>query len=194
MTRMAMDATQTLSLTLSEVRGIYKTRMVEDFPPAELKPLSAIESMLSQGRYACYGFCAGEGILAYAFFVKLGRWALLDYYAVRRDSRDQGLGSRFLGELISGPLQSFDCALAEVDDPDFAAEPQELAIRNRRKAFYLRNGLWETGVRASTFGVPFQLLALPVGERMDGESIRRVYAALYHSVLPDWLYDKQIRI
>ncbi|MBQ6372901.1 MAG: GNAT family N-acetyltransferase [Clostridia bacterium] len=188
-----METGRIRSLTLSEVEAIYVSRMAEDFPPAEIKPMSAIRTLLERGQYACYGYSGGD-TLAYAFFVKLGRWALLDYYAVMRDHRDRGVGSRFLGELIAGPMQAFDCVLAEVDDPDFAGDARERALRERRKRFYLRNGLWETGVRASAFGVEFQLLALPVGARPDDQKVRRVYSDLYRSFLPAHMYDSKIRV
>ena len=89
-------------LPADRVRQLYTERLREDFPPDELKPLSAIEEMLCRGRYVCYGAADGDEILAYAFFVKNGKNALADYFAVRRDLRDRGIGSRFIGELIAG--------------------------------------------------------------------------------------------
>ena len=96
-------------LTLLQLRVLYARRMVEDFPPDELKPLWMIERALDEGRYSCFGWFEGGEILAYALFVRLGRTALFDYYTVRRDLRDSGDGSRFIRALIERPLAGMDC-------------------------------------------------------------------------------------
>ena len=181
-------------LTPAQVRALYHERMEADFPPDELKPLSMMEALLSQKRYDCYGFFEGDDILAYAYFVRLGRWALLDYYAVRDDLRDTGVGSAFLQGLIGGPLQGLDCVLVEVDDPDAAPDPDERTHRERRRQFYLRNGLWDTGVRVWLFFVDYRVLAMPAKRHPLPEAIREIYAALYHSMLTDEFYDKWVRL
>lgn len=179
-------------LTPAQIRALYRERLAEDFPSNELKPLSAMEELLNEGRYDCYGCFEGDAILAYAYFVRLDRNALLDYYAVRRDLRDKGVGSAFLRALIEGPLQGPDCTLVEVEDPDAAPDPTGRARRERRRQFYLRNGLVDTGVRARAYDVDYRLLALP--PQPDPEAVRKIYAALYHSFMSDQLYDKWVRV
>lgn len=181
-------------LTLPQLRELYAQRMVEDFPPDELKKLDAIERAVGEGKYVCYGFFDGEAILAYACFVRLEASALVDYYAVRRDVRGRGVGSRFIRALIDGPLRGFDCVLLEVDDPDAAPDARELAVRRRRLRFYEKNGLVDTGARATVFHVDFRILALPVGEMPDTAEAERVYAALYRSILPEHVYRRMVRI
>ena len=185
-------AVRVRTLSLEQVRGLYAQRLKRDFPPDELKPLSRIERALARGEYACYGAFEGESILAYAFFVLLGRRALFDYYAVDAALRDRGIGSRFIRALIEGPLADMDCVLLEVDDPDSAPSPEEAGVRRRRLAFYLQNGLVETGVRATVYGVDYLILSLPVGNRPDPEQTRRVYAELYRAILPPRLYERWV--
>ena len=189
-----MDTFRIVPLTAEQVRRLYGERLTADFPPEELKPLSAIETALSGGRYACWGAADGDEILAYAFFVKNGAWALLDYYAVRRDLRCRGVGSRFLRRLSEEVLEGYDTVLLETDEPDAAPDEGEREIRERRLRFYLRNGLTETGVRAAAWGVLFRILALPVGETPTAGKTREVYAALYRSVMPEALFYEKIRI
>ena len=192
-----MDAVKPLrveALTLREVREIYARRLIRDFPPDEQKPLSRIEAALRRGEYACYGAKDCEDILAYAFFVLDGRSALFDYYAVGASLRDRGIGSRFIQALMRGPLSQMDCVLLEVDDPDRAETPDEAALRRRRLAFYLRNGLSDTGVRATVFGVDFQVLALPVGSPVSREKAQDLYAQLYRIILPPESYSKWVKV
>ena len=181
-------------LALDEVRALYRSRLAADFPPDELKPLSAIESALARGEYACYGAMDGDEALACAFFVKLGGKALFDYLDVARELRDRGIGSRFLQALIAGPLRDLDCVLLEVDDPDFAPDAEELETRRRRLAFYLRNGLVDTGVRATVWGVEYRILALPVGRAPTPAQARETYAALYRAIFPPRVFASRVKL
>lgn len=179
-------------LTLNQIRKLYSERLKRDFPPDEIKPLARIERALAQGEYICYGAMDGEAILAYAFFVVAGCRALLDYFAVAEELRDGGIGSWFMRELIGWPLSDMECVLLEVDDPDFGEEHEEVALRTHRLAFYLRNGLTDTGLRTKVYGVDFRILSLPVGKRPSIEQTREVYAKLYHTILPPKLYEKWV--
>ena len=181
-------------LTVEQVRELYVRRLKRDFPPDELRPLSRIEQALARGEYMCYGALEGGAILAYAFFVLLGKRALFDYYAVDEPLRDRGLGSRFLQALIGGPLAGMDRVLLEVDDPDSAENREEAGLRRRRLDFYLRNGLLETGVKATVYGVDFRLLSLPVGVAPTPEETRRLYGQLYRVILPPGLYESKVVI
>lgn len=180
-------------LTLGQVRMLYRERLKQDFPANEVKPLWIIERAMSRGEYICYGAVEGDEILAYAFFVVSGRRALFDYYAVARDLRDMGIGSRFIRALIEGPLSGMDCVLLEVDDPD-CATGDEAALREKRLSFYLRNGLTDTGVRAEVFRVRFRILALPVGGEREPAEVRRIYSEIYHAILPKVLCSKWVEV
>ncbi len=185
-------------LSLAQVRAVYAGRMQEDFPPDEIKPLSAIERAMGRGQYVCYGAMAGADILAYAFFVALKegekQFALFDYLAVKKEARCTGVGSAFLQALMTGPLKGMTAVLLEIDDPAFALDAEEEAVRNRRLRFYLRNGLVDTSVTAVVFGVEFRILALPVGPCPSPDETRRMYAALYRAVMPPRIYEREVLI
>ena len=181
-------------LTLNQIRALYAGRMREDFPPAEIKPLTAIERALARGEYVCFGAMAGEDILAYAFFTKLEGIALFDYLAVKKEARGTGIGSAFLQALTAGFLRGMDAVLLEVDDPACAGNPAEKNIRDRRLAFYLRNGLTDTSVTAVVYGVQFRILALPVGPCPAPDDARRMYAALYRAVMPPKIFASKVLI
>ena len=187
------------TLSIEQIRILYEERLRADFPPDELKPLAMIERGFRYGTYICLGAVdAGGEILAYAFFVLLKganeRCALVDYYAVRQDLRDTGIGSRFLRAMIEGKLREIDCVLLEVDYPDDALDEAERIMRLRRLGFYMRNGLRDTSVRAKVFGVRFRILALPVGKVVSPEETLRIYAALYRSILDEKRYTENVRV
>ena len=186
-------------LSLTEVRCLYKERMVYDFPENELKPLNMIEASLARGTYSCLGMKNEEGaILAYGFFVRLTREKeeirLFDYLAVRQDLRDKGLGSAFLQELSRRHLKDTVLLLLEVDDPARAPGPEEKRHRERRLSFYLRNGLRDTGVTARVFGADFRLLEFPLSSIHAPLEISGAYEALYRSMLPDDMFRREVHI
>ena len=193
-----MDAFTVETLSLPQIRALYRERVTRDFPQDEIKPLAMIEKALARGEYVCYGAVSEEDILAYAYFVKLKQnekpYALFDYYAVRQDIRGQGVGSQFIQALIAGPLREMDCVLLEVDDPVCAQTQEEAEIRNRRLAFYLRNGLRDADVKATVYGVQFKILTLPVGSALSREEVRKKYAALYRALLPAALFQEKVFI
>lgn len=185
-------------LPLTEIRKIYNAYVTRDFPPDERKPLADIESAYARGEYQCFGAFEEDSLAAYAFFVRLRRneetLYLFDYLAVLPERRDQGVGSRFLQQLMAEPLRDADCVLLEVDHPDYAETDAERALRLRRQAFYLRNGLMDTGVSARVYHVEYKILSLPVGKPRKPAEIADIYRALYRAVMPRWIYDRMVDI
>ena len=181
-------------LTLAQIRALYEGRLREDFPPAEIKPLSAIERAMRRGEYVCFGAMAGEDILSYAFFIRLNGIALFDYFAVKKEARGTGIGSAFIKALMAGKLSGMDAVLLEVDDPAFAGDEAEQDIRDRRLRFYLRNGLVDTSVTSQVYGVRFRILALPVGPCPSPDDTRRMYADLYRAVMPPRIFADKVVI
>ena len=181
-------------LTLPEIRKIYRQRIKNDFPGNELKSLARIEKSCRDGRYLCYGAREDDDILAYAFFVLTEGLYLLDYFAVKQDLRGSGIGSGFLKALNDSCLRGAACVLVEVDDPSLAGSDREKAVRERRLAFYLGNGLLDTGARARTFGADFLILEFPKGEPHSRAEAERIYAQIYRSFLPGRICEKMVLI
>ena len=80
--------------------------------------------------------------------------ALLDYYAIAPEKRNGGYGSKGL-EVLLERFKNYKY-IFEIETQDEKAENAQ--DRKRRKAFYLRNGLKETGLFAHVYGTDFELL------------------------------------
>ena len=180
-------------LALPEIREVYREQLKHDFPDNERRPLSMIEKLLAEGRYYCCGIRDESGVSAYAFFVRHEETYLADYIAVRKDLRGTGIGSAFLQELRSR-FREAACVLLEVDDPDAVTMDEEKAVRLRRLHFYRKNGLRDTGARARTFGADYLIMEFPEGEAHDPAEAGKIYAGIYLSVLPEWLFDRMVKI
>ena len=61
--------------------------MHEAFPPSELRPFASMEMLYNKNCYPCYGFYdETDSLCAYAYFscTENGKYALLDYFAVKK--------------------------------------------------------------------------------------------------------------
>lgn len=178
-------------LSLEQVIDTYNKRMIEDFPPDELKPLEMILKAIDKGIYLCLGMVEDGKVINYAYFVKLGDDYLLDYFATIPESRNRGVGGKSL-QALREYLKDARSILAEVEDPAFAKDEAEKEIQSRRYQFYLRNGFIDTNVKARCFGVPY--IVIETGGLSDKETVCNNYKRLYKSVLPEKLYANNIII
>ena len=177
----------------SQVEALYNTRLKKDFVRNERKPLISMRRSWEKNAYDCYGLYDGEEILGYAFFVRLGSSALLDYLAIAEEHRGDGLGTVFLRQLRSC-LRDADCVLVEVEDPEKAADGETRLQRERRRQFYLRGGWRETGLCSVLFGADYRILEIPGGKEHSAEQLRRVYTELYRSCLPAFFFRTRFRV
>ncbi len=181
------------ALTDSELTETYRQQMKRDFPPNELKPLRMIRDAVKRGIYACTGMFAGDEMAGYAFLLRSGSVLLLDYFAVGAARRGQGIGSRFLRQLRDN-LQQDERILIESENPDFAQDDAERAVRTRRLHFYERNGCTDTGRTALVFGAEYRLLLLSSEPVPDAAALKQDYLALYRSMLPEFVMQRNIRL
>ena len=190
---------QIARLSWQDIQSVYHTYLVKDFPPEEVKPLSAMQTSFLRGQYLGFGaFDSAAGpnrdLAAYAFFVVRERDCLFDYLAVREDLRGEGIGSRFLRALMQEHLSGADSVLLEIVNPRYALSAQKREECERRERFYVRNGLADTGAQAVTFGVEYKILEYPARRAHTRAETERIYASLYRSYLPEQVYARQVKI
>lgn len=190
-------------LTLPETKEIYDAYMKADFPPKELKPFSMIEDMWERGCYFAYGFYEQtegkdgiqEVLRAYSFFVANNkeRMLLLDYFAALADTRGLGYGSAALQQMkeVCGDWKGI---VIEVEDNELELEEDIRNIRNRRIAFYTRNGCSMTGTRSRVFGVDYRIMILPVADRRAGECMAEKVEGIYQCMHKEEVLKKNFKI
>ncbi|MBQ7975135.1 MAG: GNAT family N-acetyltransferase [Clostridia bacterium] len=141
--------------SLEEIEEIYKTHMKKDFPPAELKPLSAIKYSVQKGWYVMYIAYDEKGIKGYACIADCGgKIGFLDYFAIVKEYRGTGVGTEFFAKLKS---LGFECIILETESVESAKNEEEDFIRKRRIAFYKRSGCVDTGCMYNVFGVEYNV-------------------------------------
>lgn len=152
-----------------------KKLYLQAFPKSERKPFRLMKKKTREGMMELLVICEKKELLGLAITVRYQDMVLLDYFAIKKDRRGQGTGSRAL-ELLK--QRYADCRfLLEIELPETEGSGQDLRIR--RKSFYLRNGMHETGIKVCLFLVPMELLT-------DGKAVSfKEYYALYeHTIGP----------
>lgn len=188
-----MEQYECKRLDLDALHLVYREHLTPDFPPAERKPLSAMEKLLSAGRYEPWGLYRGEELMAYALLWRdpEGGFVLLDYLGVCRDKpRGQGIGTVMVAHLM-GQYRHVSGILVEAEAEGDDASPEENGLRARRLAFYRRLGFRELGYVARIFGMRYAMLLY--GDR-TGEEAMEAHQRLYHYEFSPWLYDRFIHI
>ena len=177
-----------------EVPELYKNYIKKYFPRDEVKPLSNIINMLEKQVYKVVVMEDDTEVVAAAFIKILpdSFTCLLDYYAVREDRRNNGLGEMFLKNICDNFIES-RAMFIESEWPKAAKNEEQKIIRLRRLAFYTRCGAKDSKVITDIFGVKYVNLYMSDNEICSDvccEEIKKIY----HSMVPKHLYKLFVRI
>ncbi|WP_295581793.1 GNAT family N-acetyltransferase [uncultured Oscillibacter sp.] len=175
--------------TPEQLRTVYATDLREAFPPAELKPLRAIEALWEDGWYRPWCLFDGDEI-AGTCFLWLGHpgWALLDYLCVSSRRRNGGTGALLLEKLLE--REAGTVILGESEAPDGAPDP---ALAERRLGFYARNRAKTAGYDTEMFGVHYKTLYWAEGPIPD-ETLMAEHRFIYQNRFSPEKYARYVRI
>lgn len=185
-------------LAEDEIAEIYNAYMIQDFPKTELKPLSHITRSMEEG----YGFSLGiyeeEGLVGYGVFIlcEETKCALLDYFAILKDKRGEGLGHRAFSlfeEYFTRNLPETEGLYIESERVSAAESEEQQRIRKRRIAFYRSCGCDMTKLRSFLFGVDYSVLYLSFTKKRSGAS-REALDMLYRKMFKAEHYERCVRL
>ena len=139
------------------------------FPKEERKPFWLMLQKQAEGTMEILSIEEENAFLGLAIFAFDKDLALLDYFAISDEFRGQGIGSKALKA-----LQKIYAGKRFVLEIETTKKPcRDLEMREHRKAFYLRNGLKETGIFVDIFKVPSELLVFD--EYVSGQEYIDLY-------------------
>ena len=181
------------NLSPEELARAYEIDFKEAFPPAELKPLYAIEAMRERGVYDPLAMFDGSGeILGYIFLWKHpdSRYILIDYLCVPAGKRNGGIGGRLLQAAIAyyPPETVF---IGESEAPTGDPAQDELILR--RLGFYARNGAKTVGYDCALFGVHYKTICWADPVPPDDEILRK-HQEIYAAQFSREKYEKYVQI
>lgn len=177
----------------SQTRLLYEFQMKRDFPPSELKSLSAILKMKAEGKYDVLGAYYEGSLVAYALCYRpVGeRVLLLDYLGVEPNMRRRGIGTALLDDLRAHYAQQVDTILIECERPKTAPNEQEARERIR---FYTQSGAELTNVRIWLFEVEYSILTLQCRNDAIARDWAKQMLSLYKQMLTPALYERNVRL
>ncbi len=144
---------------IEETKYIYNTYMLVDFPSSELKSLKKIVRLMGLGKYLSFGVYEGETLIGYAFFMTNENIVLLDYFAILKDKRNGGYGSKSIALLSDYFKEKFDVFVLESEDPAFGKNKNDIVIRQRRVNFYKKNKFKVTNIVSKVYTVEFVIFS-----------------------------------
>lgn len=181
-------------LTIEEISSIYSKNLVFHFPKSEVKPLSNIIKYFNDNCYPCFGFYEEDELIGYAFFVVCSeKYVLLDYLAVLPKFRNRQYGKQILS-IIKNQCIHWDGIYIESENPQFARNPEEKQIQDKRIAFYLRNNCNDTGVRSYLYTVNYVILYLPICTNVSTSEHFAHLECIYHHMFSPEKYIKHASI
>ncbi|MDO5377259.1 MAG: GNAT family N-acetyltransferase [Clostridia bacterium] len=177
----------------AQTRLLYEHQLARDFPPSELRPLSAILSMRRAGLYDVLGAYDGGEMVGYALLYcpKEGGVLLLDYLAVEPHARSRGIGTTMLSLLKDHYAPRADALLIECERPKAARDEAEA---RRRIRFYLLGGAELTRVRIWLFEVQYSILVLPCSQTPRSEDWAEAILSMYRQMLSPRLFAQNVRL
>ncbi len=202
-----MDISTAGSLDMKFILDLYQNA----FPDNERKPFSLIERKASMGEMEILLIREERKRIGFAIVAYAEHLVLLDYFAIDERWRDQGYGTMAL-ELLEGlysdrqmfleiekaeepprctrrqddltmQIRSAKGKSEKADTSETGIRPDD--IRLRRRQFYLRNGMNETGIEVELFGVKMEILSTIPGLTFEicEPVYRSIYGALYPNVI-----------
>lgn len=181
------------SLSPVELARAYETDFKEAFPPAELKPLHAMEAMRKRGAYDPLAMFDDKGeVEGYIFLWKHpdGRYILIDYLCVPAEKRNGGIGGRLLQAVIAHYPPGI-VFIGESEAP--AGDPAQDALITRRLNFYARNGARMAGYDCALFGVHYKTICWADPMPETGEILRK-HQEIYAAQFTPEKYEKYVQI
>ncbi len=176
-----------------ELKKAYETDLTEAFPPAELKPLKAMEAMRRRGTYdpLCLYGEAGEA-LGYILLWKHedGRYILIDYLCVPAGKRNGGTGGKLL-QMALARYPADTVFIGESEAP--SGDPASDGLILRRLGFYARNGAATLGYDSALFGVRFKTICWAGSIPEEAEVIKK-HQEIYLQHFGREKYDQYIQI
>lgn len=155
------------------IRAVYE----EAFPKDEKKPFDLILQKAKEGKVDILVYQDKDPV-AFAINMKAGDRVLVDYLAIDKLSRGNGYGTYILNHLREEYKTDRICLEIEEVCEVYANYEQ----RKARKSFYIKNGLRESGMYVSLFGVDMEILLF------DKEMSFQEYLGIY-----EYVYGEEVK-
>lgn len=144
----------------------------EAFPPEEYLPPRKLIEMAASENFDFWAMTDGGEFVGFMVVMVYESLAYLFFLAIELELRGKGYGGRALETLRAAYPEKQP--VVDFEMPDKCAPNR--AQRERRRAFYLRNGYRETGLFLSYLGVDYEVFGMT--EDFDAACFKRMMKTL----------------
>ena len=136
-----------------QLRQLYETA----FPEGEQIPYDELIQLLELMDIDYTAYYEGEMLVGLTMVLRLPRYNWGWYFAVREELRGKGYGQGILTAVLD-KYRTEHPFVIDIESPLQADAPNPVQ-RKRRHAFYLRNGLKDTGTNRTYNGITFTIMS-----------------------------------
>ena len=136
------------------LRRLYETA----FPEGEQIPYEDLIHLLDVMDIDYKAYYEGHMLVGLTMVLRLPKYNWGWYFAVREELRGKGYGQRILTSVLDEYREGQKTFVIDIESPMQADAPNP-EQRKRRHAFYLRNGLKDTGANRTYNDITFTILS-----------------------------------
>ena len=170
------------SLETEKWKDLYIQHMIKDFPENELYTCKQFLRYKDLRKVYCYEEEGKEK--AYMVTAENDKIIFIHYFAVYKQYRKKGVGTRFLKEYIK--MVNSKPILLEIEDPEMSKDKLEYEKRIKRKKFYERLGFIVDNRIKEYFFYEYYLL-LTTNKEIPIENVRKEIIEMYRSMTPNYV-------
>ncbi|MDA3089846.1 GNAT family N-acetyltransferase [Campylobacter sp. CS_ED2] len=152
--------TKLSKIELKKIKTLYK----RSFPKCERKPFAMILRSCAEQKGEIYAVYKNAKFVGLCVSLISPGAVLIDYLAILPKFKAQKIG----GAVLSNLMQIYEnkTIFCEIESTE-NLENFEKSNKFRRKRFYLKNGLFDTGIKISLWGVKMELLSNRKNAKFD---------------------------
>lgn len=167
---------------VGETLKVFFDRLNDEFKLFERVPLFVMRLAMKKDILHAVYLTDGKEAYGYAVYQEIPGYDSIHvlYLAILPDYRSLGLGSVLMQQLKK---LTKDGIIFEVEDPEAARNEDDLITRNRRIAFYKRNGFHlNQGVKVKDFNHMLLLMSTKKLPKLDKHKFKKFYQGLFNRV------------
>lgn len=164
-------------------RSYFESLYFVSFPEDERIDVDTLYDLYSQNLLEIDIIRHGDKNIGLAVIYLNENIHLLSYFAIDPEHRGKGYGSMALKLL----KKTYDDLMIEIESTKFK-DAEDYQLRNRRKAFYIRNDFQVLDTSVDYFGIPMELMATTKDAGIDD------YMEAYLAIFDDDFVNDNIKL
>ncbi|MBP2069572.1 MULTISPECIES: GNAT family N-acetyltransferase [Anaerococcus] len=172
-----------LDISKASGKQYFETLYIKSFPEDERIDLADLYSLKEDGLIDIVNISDDNRDIGFAVIYFSDNVHLLSYFAIEPDLRSKGLGSKSLSLLKN----TYKDLMIEIESTDLK-DSDDYHLRNRRKAFYIRNGFKVLEDKVDYFGIEMELMSTTKDAGIND------YFDTYNNIFDKEFIDENIKL